>query len=69
VILWGEAYLIVTNELANNLVTLKLVFAHSNDDKFILRAANPDYGGDIVIDRKAITKLFIVKGKITRYQL
>jgi len=69
VILWGEAYLVVANELANHLVTLKLIFAHGDDDKLILRAANPDYGGDVVIDKKAITKLFIVKGKITRYQL
>lgn len=69
VILWGEAYLVVTNELANNLVTLKLLFAHNNPEKLILRAANPDYGGDIVVDKKAIIKLFIVKGKITRYQL
>ncbi|MEH6306974.1 S24 family peptidase [Olivibacter sp. CPCC 100613] len=69
VILWGEAYLIVANEQANNLVTVKLLFSHADEDKLILRSANPDYGGDIIIDKKAIMKLFIVKGKVTRYQL
>lgn len=69
VILWGEAYLIVTNTLANNLVTVKLLFRHPDSDKLILRAANPNYEGDTIIDKKAIIKLFIIKGKITRNQL
>ncbi|QNL47695.1 XRE family transcriptional regulator [Olivibacter sp. SDN3] len=69
VILWGEAYLVVTNKLANNMVTLKLLYEHEESDKLILRASNPNFKGDTVIDKRAISKLFIVKGKITRNQL
>jgi len=69
VIQWGEAYLVVTNKRANNMVTVKLLFEHGDDDKIILRAANPSFKGDTVVDKKAIVKLFIVKGKITRSQL
>ncbi|MFC6102595.1 XRE family transcriptional regulator [Olivibacter domesticus] len=69
VIQWGEAYLVVTNELANNMVTVKLLYEHDDKNKLILRASNPSFKGDTVIDRHAIVKLFIVKGKITRNQL
>jgi len=69
VIQWGEPYLVVTNEWANNMVTVKLLFEHPDPDKIILRAANPDFQGNTVIEKKAIVKLFIVKGKITRSQL
>lgn len=69
IILWGEAYLVVTNELANNISTVKLLFEHSDRDKLILRAANPDFKGDTVISKKAIVKIYIIKGKITRNQL
>lgn len=69
VILWGEAYLVVTNEQANKLVTVKLLFPHSDHTKLVLRAANPEYAGDTIVDKKAIVKLFIVKGKVARKQL
>jgi phage repressor protein C with HTH and peptisase S24 domain len=69
VIQWGEAYLVVTNELANNMVTVKLLYEHEDKNKLILRASNPSFKGDTVVDRRAIVKLFIVKGKITRNQL
>lgn len=69
VIQWGEAYLVVTNELANNMVTVKLLYEHEDKNKIILRASNPSFKGDTVVDRRAIVKLFIVKGKITRNQL
>lgn len=69
VIQWGEAYLVVANKLANNMVTVKLLFEHGDTDKIVLRAANPSFKGDTIIERKAIVKLFIVKGKITRSQL
>lgn len=69
VLQWGEAYLVVTNELANNMVTVKMLYEHEEENKLILRASNPSFKGDTVIDRKAIVKLFIVKGKITRNQL
>ena len=69
VILWGEAYLIITSELANNMKTVKLLFQHNDDDKIILRAANPEFKGDTVIPKAAIINLYIIKGKITRKQL
>ena len=69
VILWGEAYLIITDESANNMRTVKLLFPHPDDDKVILRASNPNYKGDTVIDKKSILSLYVVKGKITRKQL
>lgn len=69
VILWGEAYLVVTDEQTNGLVTVKLLHQHPDDRKIILRACNPDYKGDTVIDRTSIVKLYLIKGKITRNQL
>jgi len=38
-LLWGEAYFIVTNENANDLKTIKLLFSHEDDSKLILRAS------------------------------
>lgn len=69
VLLWGEPYLIVTNDLANNLRTVKLLFQHPDATFVILRASNPDYAGDTIIPKAAITALFLVKGKISRRQL
>ncbi len=69
VILWGEAYLVVTDERANRMVTIKLLHQHEDADKIILRASNPAYRGDTVIDKASIAKLYIIKGKITRHQL
>lgn len=69
IILWGEAYLIVTNGNANDLRTVKLLFQHEDDSKVILRASNPAFKGDTVINKVDIVGLYIVKGKITRNQL
>lgn len=69
IIQWGEAYLVVTNDSANSLRTIKLVFPHKDENKIILRACNPEYIGDTTIDKKDILSMFIVKGKITRNQL
>ena len=69
VIQWGEAYLVITDERANNMATVKLLFQHLDSGKIILRASNPEYRGDTVIERNAIRKLYIIKGKITRNQL
>ncbi|MGV3761237.1 LexA family transcriptional regulator [Parapedobacter sp.] len=69
VILWGEAYLVVTDERANSLITVRLLHQHEDTGKIILRASNPAYGGDTVIDKAAIVRLYIIKGKITRNQL
>jgi phage repressor protein C with HTH and peptisase S24 domain len=69
IIQWGEAYLIIADENANNITTVKLLFEHHNMNKIVLRASNPNYKGDTILDRMAIKRLFIVKGKITRNQL
>jgi len=69
IILWGEAYLVVTDERANSMVTVKLLYEHDDATKIVLRSCNPAYKGDTVIDKKSIAKLFIIKGKITRNQL
>ncbi len=70
IIQWGEAYLIVCNENADNLRTIKLVHPCEKDEtKIILRASNPNYKGDTPISKDDIISMFIVKGKITRNQL
>src|SRR3546814_3947882 len=35
VILWGEAYLVVTDERANGMITVKLLHQHEDADKII----------------------------------
>src|SRR5690606_3768605 len=45
IILWGEAYLVVTDEASNNLRVLRLLIEHENKEKLILRALNPDFRG------------------------
>jgi len=69
IILWGEAYLVITDERANRLITVKLLHQHEDASKIILRSSNPAYSGDTVIDKAAIIRLYIIKGKITRSQL
>lgn len=63
-LLWGEAYLVITTEEANNLRTIKLVHQHPNNDCIILRASNPNYPGDTVVKKEHVANLFIVKGRI-----
>lgn len=69
IIQWGEAYLVVADHRANGITTVKLLFEHPDNNKLILRASNPNFKGDTVIDKAFIKKLYIVKGKITRHQL
>lgn len=69
IILWGEAYLVATDESANSMMTVKLLYAHDDASKIILRSSNPEYKGDTVINKTSIIKLYIIKGKITRSQL
>lgn len=69
VILWGEAYLVATDERANSMITVKLLYPHEDASKIILRSCNPNYQGDTIIDKTSIAKLYIIKGKITRNQL
>lgn len=66
VIQWGEAYMVITNENANHLKGIKILHEHPNRDKIILRSSNPNYKGDMVINRSDIVSLYIIKGKITR---
>lgn len=65
VILWGEAYLVIANGEANNLKAVRLLLEHKNKAKVILRAVNPAFKGDIVLDKSSIVSLHLVKGKIT----
>ncbi len=69
IIQWGEAYLVVADERANNIATVKLLFEHPDEKKLILRSSNPNFKGDTVIGKEFIKKMFIVKGKVTRNQL
>lgn len=64
-LLWGEAYLIVTDEQANGLRIVRIVSEHADKNKIILRASNPQFSGDIVLDKKSIVALYLVKGRIT----
>lgn len=65
-LLWGETYLIITNDNANSLRTIKDVHYCKDESKLILRACNPDYAGDIVVNKTDIISMYIVKGKIKR---
>lgn len=66
VITWGETYLVVTNGNANDLRTVKDVHPHKDESKIILRASNPNYAGDTVINKEDILSMFAVKGKISQ---
>jgi len=63
---WGEAYVIMTDDKSNNLRSIKMIYEHADKNKLILRSSNPNFKGDTIIDRKNITALYIIKGKITR---
>ena len=69
IIQWGEAYLVVADDRANNMTTVKLLFEHPDEKKIVLRSSNPNFKGDTVVDRNCIKRMFLVKGKVTRNQL
>lgn len=69
VIQWGEAYLLIADERANDISAVKLLFEHPNEKKIILRSSNPNFKGDTVLSKEMIKRLFIVKGKVTRHHL
>lgn len=69
IIQWGEAYFVVTSENANSLRTVKQVHWSEDSNKIILRASNPNFKGDTVINKSDIISMFIIKGKIKRNQL
>ncbi|WP_129716464.1 S24 family peptidase [Pedobacter sp. SYP-B3415] len=66
VLLWGEAYLVLTNNKANDLRCVRFLHEHPDETKVILRSSNSQYRGDIIIDRENIVALYLIKGKITR---
>ena len=68
-LLWGESHLVITNDNANNIKTVKNIHQHKDLDKVILRAINPEYAGDTVIDKGDILSMFLVKGKVELNQL
>ncbi|NTD95633.1 helix-turn-helix transcriptional regulator [Agrobacterium tumefaciens] len=66
VLQWGEAYVVMTDEKANHLRSIKMIYQHTDQNKLILRSSNPNFKGDTVIDKSNIKSLYIIKGKITR---
>lgn len=66
VINWGETYLVITNGNANDMKTVKDVHPHEDFNKIILRASNPAYAGDTIINKEDILSMFAVKGKISQ---
>ncbi|MFD2288811.1 DNA-binding protein [Pedobacter petrophilus] len=66
VLQWGEAYVVMTDEKANHMRSIKMIFEHADKSKLILRSSNPNFKGDTIIDKTSITSLYIIKGKITR---
>jgi phage repressor protein C with HTH and peptisase S24 domain len=66
VLTWGETFLVITNSEANDLKTVKRVHPHDDNDKIILRAGNPRYSGDTIIEKKNVLALFAVKGKVSQ---
>lgn len=64
-ILWGEAYLVLTDAEYDNLKTIKTLHPYDKDEaKIILRASNPNFKGDTVVKKSSIIGVFLVKGKI-----
>jgi phage repressor protein C with HTH and peptisase S24 domain len=66
VIQWGEAYVVITNENANGLRSIKTLHEHSDPKKLILKSSNPNFKGETVIKKEDILSLYVIRGKITR---
>ena len=69
VILWGKAYLVITNENANSLKTVKNIHPHSDQSLIVLRAINPEYQGDTILNKEDILSIFLIKGKVELNQI
>ena len=63
---WGESYVVMSDAATNGIRSIKNIHEHSDSTKLILRSSNPNFRGDTVIEKKNISSLFIIKGKITR---
>lgn len=66
VIQWGEAYVVIANEKANGLRTIKTIHEHPDQNKLILRSSNPNFKGETVLNKTDILSLYLIRGKITR---
>ncbi|TKC10418.1 DNA-binding protein [Pedobacter polaris] len=66
VLQWGEAYVIMGDDTTNGIRSIKLVHQHADPNKLILRSSNPNFKGDTIINKKSISSMYIIKGKITR---
>ncbi|MES2418125.1 MAG: S24 family peptidase [Bacteroidota bacterium] len=66
VLQWGEAYVIMSDIDTNGIRTIKNVYEHPDQHKLILRSSNPNFKGDTIIEKKHISAMYIIKGKITR---
>lgn len=64
VILWGESYLIITNNEANSLKVVRNIFPHPDNSKLLLRAIDKENYSEILINKSDILYLFIIKGKL-----
>jgi hypothetical protein len=67
VILWGEIYLVVTDDSAGALRTVKKLYKATDDRCLILRSINPDYTGDTLIKKENVLTLAHVRGCIKRF--
>ncbi|UTC82685.1 LexA family transcriptional regulator [Treponema denticola] len=67
VILWGEIYLVVTDETANNLCTIKKLYQGRTPDTLILRSINPEYAGDTLIPKQSILTIAHVIGCVKMF--
>lgn len=66
IIQYGEVYLVITNELADNLRTIKKIRKCKTDDSLVtLAPSNPNFDS-FEIPKESIVKLYLIKGKIKR---
>lgn len=65
---WGKPHFVVTDAYANNMKVLKTVHQHIDKNFIILRSSNPNYAGDMVVNLENIISLFVVVGKISKFE-
>lgn len=64
-IIYGAAYYIITKKSWNSIKKVFRVHYNAMDENsFILRNSNPNFAGDLVIPKSAITSMHIVKGRL-----
>lgn len=65
---WGKVYFIITDSFANNMKVIKTVHRHEDDNLIILRSYNKNYAGDMILSLNNIISMFIVVGKISKFE-